>query len=331
MLTSYMQTGSTITYIRALHTTLPISRKNPDTIYSYSQYLQDKYGKKVYRIAVDGGFSCPNRGADRNKPGCIYCNQQGSRASYLDKSKAIEDQIERGIAFTKRRYKAELFLLYFQAYSNTFDTPENLKRTYDFALSCHPFRELIVATRPDCIDEDKANLLASYMNDDFDVWVELGLQSAHDATLKRINRGHTAAQYKEAFDILHFRGIKVASHLILGLPGESFDDMLASVDFINQLHPEAVKLHDLNITYNTELYNEYLKGEVTAPSRELYMEYLISVIEHLRSDIILMRLTCDTYAADRAAPRKYMAKGNIYAQLQKELVSRGTWQGRLYK
>ncbi len=299
--------------------------------YSYSEYLQKKYGTKVYRIAVDGGFSCPNRGCGRAGGGCIYCSQQGSRASYLDKAKAIEEQIKRGIAFTKRRYKAEEFLLYFQAYSNTFDTTANLKKTYDAALALHPFRELIVATRPDCIDPAKADLLASYIRKDFDVWVELGLQSARDATLVRIHRGHTAAQYKEAFDILHDRGIKVATHLILGLPGESQSDMLASVDFVNALHPEAVKLHDLNITYNTELYDEYLKGEVTAPSRELYMEYLISVIEHLRSDIILMRLTCDTYEADRAAPRRYMAKGNIYAQLQKELAARHTWQGRLYK
>ena len=299
--------------------------------YSYSEYLQKKYGTKVYRIAVDGGFSCPNRGCGRAGGGCIYCSQQGSRASYLDKAKAIEEQIKRGIAFTKRRYKAEEFLLYFQAYSNTFDTTANLKKTYDAALALHPFRELIVATRPDCIDPAKADLLASYIRKDFDVWVELGLQSARDATLVRIHRGHTAAQYKEAFDILHERGIKVATHLILGLPGESQSDMLASVDFVNALHPEAVKLHDLNITYNTELYDEYLKGEVTAPSRELYMEYLISVIEHMRSDIILMRLTCDTYEADRAAPRRYMAKGNIYAQLQKELAARHTWQGRLYK
>ena len=298
--------------------------------YSYSEYLQQKYGTKVYRIAVDGGFSCPNRSCGRAGGGCIYCSQQGSRASYLDKAKAIEEQITRGIAFTKRRYKAEQFLLYFQAYSNTYDTVENLKKIYDDALALHPFRELIVATRPDCIDPAKADLLASYIKKDFDVWVELGLQSANDATLVRIHRGHTAAQYKEAFDILHSRGIKVATHLILGLPGESLGDMLASVDFVNALHPEAVKLHDLNITYNTELYDEYLKGEVTAPSREQYMEYLISVIEHLRSDIILMRLTCDTYEADRAAPRKYLAKGSIYTQLQKELAARHTWQGRLY-
>ncbi|MBO7517203.1 MAG: TIGR01212 family radical SAM protein [Spirochaetia bacterium] len=297
--------------------------------YSYSEYLQKKYGTKVYRIAVDGGFSCPNRSCDRAQGGCIYCNELGSRASYLDKAKAIEEQIKRGVAFTRRRYKAELFLLYFQAYSNTFDTVDNLKKTYDAALALYPFRELIVATRPDCIDGAKADLLASYIKPDFDVWVELGLQSANDRTLERIHRGHTAEQYKAAFDILHSRGIKVASHLILGLPGESFDDMLASVDFINALHPEAVKLHDLNITYNTVLYEEYLKGEVTAPSRELYMEYLIKVIEHLRKDIILMRLTCDTYEADRAAPRKYMSKGNIYALLQKEMESRNTWQGRL--
>lgn len=297
--------------------------------YSYSDYLQKKYGTKVYRIAVDGGFSCPNRSCDRTLGGCIYCNQQGSRAAYLDKAKAIEEQIRRGTAFTRRRYKARLFLLYFQAYSNTFDTVENLKKTYDAALALQSFRELIVATRPDCIDEARADLLASYIKPDFDVWVELGLQSAHDTTLRRIHRGHTAAQYKAAFDLLHSRGIKVASHLILGLPGEDFDDMLASVDFINQLHPEAVKLHDLNITYNTELYNEYLKGEVTAPSRELYIEYLIKVIEHLRKDIILMRLTCDTYEVDRAAPRRYMAKGNIYALIKKEMEKRHTWQGRL--
>jgi len=299
--------------------------------YSYSKYLQNKYGTKVYRIAVDGGFSCPNRGKDRTNPGCIYCSAQGSRASYLDKAAAIEEQINRGIAFTKRRYKAENFLLYFQAYSNTFDTVENLKKTYDFALSLHPFRELIVATRPDCIDDAKADLLSSYIRPDFDVWVELGLQSANDKTLERINRGHSVAQYKEAFDILHSHGIKIATHLILGLPDEDFDDIRASVNFVNDLHPEAIKLHDLNITYDTKLYDEYLKGEITVPSREHYMEYLIRVIELLPEDMILMRLTCDTYQADRAAPRQYMAKGKVYAALQKAMEARGSYQGKYYR
>lgn len=299
--------------------------------YSYSKYLHNKYGTKVYRIAVDGGFSCPNRGKDRTNPGCIYCSAQGSRASYLDKAAVIEEQINRGIAFTRRRYKAEIFLLYFQAYSNTFDTVENLKKTYDFALSLHPFRELIVATRPDCIDEAKADLLASYIKPDFDVWVELGLQSANDRTLERINRGHTAAQYKEAFDILHSRGIKVATHLILGLPDESWEDMAASIDFVNMLHPEAIKLHDLNITYNTELYDEYLKGETTVPSREKYLEYLIKCLEILHDDIIIMRTTCDTYEKDRVAPRFYLKKGNFIDTLLRQMTELQTYQGRCYQ
>lgn len=299
--------------------------------YSYSQYLKEKYGTKAYRIAVDGGFSCPNRGKDRNSPGCIFCCEQGSRASYLDTAEAMEEQISRGISFTKGRYKADVFLLYFQAFSSTFDTVSNLKKIYDAALEIYPFRELIIGTRPDCIDEKKADLLASYIKPDFDVWIELGLQSANDKTLRRINRGHTAAQYEAAFSILRSRGIKISTHLILGLPDESWEDMAASIDFVNTLHPEAVKFHDLNITYNTPLFDEYLKGETTVPPREKYLEYLIKCLEMLREDIVIMRTTCDTYEKDRVAPRFYLKKGNFTDNLLRKMMELQTYQGRVYK
>lgn len=299
-----------------------------EPFYSYSAYLREKYGKKAYRIAVDGGFSCPNRGTDRSRPGCIYCSSQGARASYLDKAAMIEEQITRGLAFTQRRYKAKVFLLYFQAFSNTYDTPENLKKIYDHALSLGNFSELIVATRPDCIDREKADLLASYRDKGLDVWVELGLQSANDRTLSRINRGHSRDDYEQAFDVLHQKGLKIATHLILGLPGEDFSDMEESVRYVGALHPHGVKFHDLNITYNTALFDEYLKGELTVPSRGKYIEYLISCIEMLPRDIVLMRLTCDTYEADRAAPRKYMSKGNIYDLVKKKMIAENRFQGR---
>lgn len=302
-----------------------------EPFYSYSAYLREKYGKKAYRIAVDGGFSCPNRGSDRSSPGCIYCSSQGARASYLDKASMTEEQITRGLAFTRRRYGAEVFLLYFQAFSNTYDTPENLRKIYDHALSLGDFSELIVATRPDCIDEEKADLLASYKKEGFDVWVELGLQSANDRTLARINRGHTRDDYERAFDILRQKGVKIATHLILGLPGEDFGDMEQSVRYVSRIKPDGVKFHDLNITYNTVLFRDYLKGELTVPSREKYIEYLISCIEMLPEDMIIMRLTCDTYEADRAAPRKYMSKGNIYDLVKKKMTAGNRFQGRLYR
>lgn len=259
--------------------------------YSYSSYLKQRYGRGVYRVGVDAGFSCPH-GAEG---GCSYCDAQGARAVYLrndrnpslagkelsERRLFVERQIAEGVAFLRRRYQAEEFILYFQANTNTNAPMEELKTLYDHALSLAPFRELAVSTRPDCLGQEVVELLASYRRPDRDVWVELGLQSGNEETLIRINRGHDAHIFKEAFRRLADAGVFVAVHLILGLPGEGLAELDRTLDLIGELKPRGIKLHNLHIPRGTALFEEYLRGEVVAPSLERHRDLLIHALERI--------------------------------------------------
>ena len=297
---------------------------------NYSSYLTSKYGKKAFRVSVDIGLSCPNRGEDRNLPGCIYCDGNGARATYLDKSVVIKEQIERGIRFLKKRYKAEIFLLYIQAFSGTYGRSGELKEIYDYCLSLGDFREIIVSTRPDCIDEEKAAMLSSYRKRGLEVWVELGLQSSLDRTLERINRGHTLEDFEKAFRILKGCGIRIIVHLIFGLPDESESDILDSVRYVSQIRPDGLKLHNLHVPFDTPIFDEYLAGDLAVPCGMRHIDYLVKALEIIPEDIVIMRVTCDTPDKRRAAPVNDLKKGEIYDLLLKEMRLRGTWQGKFY-
>lgn len=317
---------------------------------SYSAYLQQKYGERVYRVSVDGGFSCPNRGPDRSAPGCLYCDQNGSRAPYQGQADApgreladpgepaanrdwrgdLRKQIEQGRSFLASRYGAGVFILYFQAFSGTYAPVERLREIYDYAFSCAEFRELSVSTRPDCIDQAKARLLASYKNEDFDVWVELGLQSSKEATLKRINRGHTVADFEQAFTICRAADLKVTVHLICGLPGEEAADIRRTIDYVAAFKPEGVKIHNLHIPRGCPLFSEYLSGELAVPCAARHLEYTIQILERLPPKTVIMRLTCDTPEQLLVAPRHFPPKARFLSRLRRELEIRNTWQGRLY-
>lgn len=298
---------------------------------TYSGYLKNKYGTKAYRVSVDGGFSCPNRGAGRSSSGCIYCDEHGSRAVYLEgyPETKLKEQVSRGVSFLTKRYGAGIFLLYFQAFSSTFAPPERLKEIYDTCLGAGDFRELIVSTRPDCITPQVADLLASYKTADFDVWVELGLQSACNRTLGRINRGHTLEDFDSAFGLVKSRGLNTAVHVIFGLPGESRADIRKTVDHLAEIKPEGVKIHNLHVPYNTVLYEEYLQGELTVPSDRRHLEYTMEALTRLPREIIIMRLTCDTPKKRRAAPRIFWKKTQFYGTIKKEMIQRHIWQGKL--
>ena len=315
---------------------------NEDLYYSYGKYLKKRYGKAAFRVGVDAGFSCPNRLDGRNSPGCCYCDAFGARAMYQRTEGALSDdvsadlradirmQTEKAAAFLKKRYGAEILLLYLQAFSNTNAPVSQLKAVYDYALSLCDYSELIVSTRPDCIDEQKAELLASYMERGLDVWVELGLQSSCDKTLSRINRGHTVEDFEKAYSLLDSYGIKKAVHLIFGLPGEGDDEVYASCDYTASLKPEGVKFHNLHIPYNSPLYAEYEAGTIDAPDTMQHLQWVIGAIERMPPETVIMRLTCDSQADERAAPKDFMKKTEFYSLLRSELSARNTFQGRIY-
>ena len=295
---------------------------------TYSDYLKKKYKKTVYRVGVDGGFSCPNRREGRSDHGCSFCGSFGARSAYLgDNEKVIEDQITKSISFLKRRYKAEEFILYFQAYSNTYSSVNRLKKIYDYGLSLGNFKELVVSTRPDCISESICELLASYQKDDFDVWVELGLQSSNNDTLNRINRGHTYFDFVNAYRLLKSKGIKIAVHLIFGLPGESGSDILESVKKVAALKPDGIKFHNLHIPTETVMYEEYIRGELSFPSSSRPAEYVANAIEYLHPDTIIMRVNTDTPGSRHNVPGYFLDKSIVYNKIEKILLDRNSYQG----
>ncbi len=319
---------------------------------NYREYLLNKYGTSLYRVGVDGGFSCPNRTKER-QGGCTFCDGTGSIAVYqrtsesafrhdssfdegvseevLLRFQSIENQIKKGLEFIHRRYKAKLAALYFQSWTNTYDTADNLKHIYDMALSCGDFSEFIVSTRPDCVEDDVADLLAEYITKDREVWVELGLQSASDETLRRINRGHTLSDYIKCMERLHKRGIKVCTHVILGLPGEEREDFIETAKVLNEVGSEGVKIHNLHIPGGTKMAEEYLEGEITSWSTERYMNEVEYFLRLLNPEMIIERLVCETPSHRLMAPRHFMDKSLFLRTLNDKMEKDNTRQGDLYE
>lgn len=311
----------------------------------------------MYRIGVDGLFSCPNRKTD-GSGGCAYCDGTGSKAAYLrpegtlshsdqfdpqastvvlfkrlplqERIASINGQIRKGDEFVRRRYKAEQVSLYFQAWTNTYGTVGELKALYDAALGQLPFCEFIVSTRPDQIDEEKATLLGSYLGNVRRVWVELGLQSGNDQTLRRINRGHTVKQYLDAADLLHRHGIMVSTHVILGLPGEGFDDFVRTAEVVGKACGEAVKIHNLDICGGTALYDWFLEGEIAVPSESRHLEATELFLRHLPPDVLIQRFLCETPSHRLAAPRHFCVKNEFVVALTEKMERDGVFQGDLY-
>lgn len=319
--------------------------------YSYKTYLKHTYGGPVYRVGVDAGFSCPNR-TSRTSGGCIYCDDFGGTAAYQRSREAVHaggalqpgiraeeapascrldavsSQIASGTAFVQRRYDAEDVSLYLQAYSSTHAPIEELRALYDHALGCGEFTEFIVSTRPDCINPEICALLREYQFRVSDVWVELGLQSANNQTLKYLNRGHTAEQVRDASIMLREAGMKLCIHLILGLPGEGLKELDETAEFIRELYPEAVKIHNLHICAGTELLDIYRCGETVTASVQRHIIQTERLLKQLPGDIVIQRVVCDTPSHRLCAPRNFPSKGRAVNMLSEHLESQNSWQGK---
>lgn len=296
----------------------------------YAPWLRARYGGPTHRIPVDAGFSCPVREAGRP---CAYCDDAGSRPDFLVDGMSIEQQIGRGAEITAGRYGPSRHLLYFQAHSNTHGSVGRLRDTWDRGLEAArsvvggSLAGLVIATRPDCVDEARADLLCEYASSGLDVWVELGLQSANDATLAAIDRGHDVACFDRAVDLLVDRGLHVAAHVILGLPGEASDAAIATARHLSALPVEGVKFHNLVVVEGTPLYERAVSGELVPPSQSAHVRLLADAIEHLRDDIVVMRLTCDPPHGRRHLPEELPDKASVYRDLEALLSQRGTEQG----
>lgn len=318
---------------------------------TYSEYLKKKYNKKVFRVGLDAGFSCPNRTKER-LGGCAFCDGTGSVAVYQRKGEggfhhdsdynkevaenrscydlSIKEQIEKGKEFLIRRYKAEAFSLYFQSFTNTYGSVDQLKRIYDDALSYGPFVSLIISTRPDEIDDDKLALIKSYEKNGLDVEIELGLQSANNRTLEYINRGHSAECYIDAAKKIKEYGIFLSTHVILGLPGENSDDFIKTADVVN-LYSDAVKIHNLQITGGTRLQKEWEEGKIKLLSLDEYLDAVSLFIAHLREDVVIQRLISETPSHRLIEPRDFPDKSKFINMLKKRMEERDEREGKYYK
>ena len=294
-----------------------------ETLHFFSDYLARKYGKALQRIPVDPGFSCPHR-LPSGKGGCAFCSASGSRARHLHEGMSIREQVERGLEYVRQRYHAQgPYIAYFQAFTGTNADVETLRKTYLEVLGMADFKVLIVATRPDCLPDECLDLLQE-LGRTYEVWIELGVQSANDRTLRKINRGHDFACVESAAVRLHERGIHTAAHLILGLPGESCEDYLETAGRISRLPFEAVKIHNLLILRKTPMAKMLEAGEVTPLNEYEYASCLCKVVRILPESMLLMRLSADADDPQVLAPKWWMRKSQFLEMFQRMFESGGS-------
>lgn len=291
-------------------------------------YFRNRFGERVHKIPVDAGLTCPNRDGTTGTGGCIYCNARGSGTGAHEQGLSITEQLERGKIQVARRFKSKKFLAYFQSFSNTYAPLQQLQAMYDEALAVPDVVGLAIGTRPDCVNEEVLALLEAYAPDRL-IWIEYGLQSAHDETLKQINRGHDAATFTQALLATAGRGIQICAHIILGLPGESHDMMRASADFIAELPIDGVKLHLLYIIKDTPMEQLWDRGRYRCLEQNEYVDLVCDVIERLPQRMVIQRLTGDPHPHELVAPQWALRKGETLNMIKVRLVERDTWQGKL--
>lgn len=291
-----------------------------------NSYLKDRFGQRVQKIALDAGLTCPNRDGRVSTGGCLYCNARGSGTGAWGRGESIPAQIESGMARLYRRYGAGRFIAYFQSFSNTYAPLATLRELYEAALAAPQVVGLAVGTRPDCLEDEVLDLLAGYARDRL-VWLELGLQSAHDATLARLNRGHDAACFGEAAVRAAARGLAVVAHVILGLPGEGHREMTATAEFLTRLPVAGVKIHLLYVVQGSGLARLHEQGEYVCLTEDQYVGAVVDFIERLPPRLVIHRLTGDPHARELVAPAWCLDKPRVMKRIREEFTRRGSRQG----
>jgi len=300
-----------------------------DRYHDLNSYLREIFGCRVQKISLDAGLTCPNRDGLISTGGCIYCNSRGSGTGAMKKGLSVTVQIMKGKEFLGKRYKAEKFIAYFQSFSNTYGTYEKLKGLYEEALAIDDIVGLSIGTRPDCIDESTLTMLQGYTKD-YLIWIEYGLQSIHDRTLAFINRGHDVKCFKMAVEKTRKRGIKICTHVILGLPFEDRDDMLATAEAVAAMGIDGIKIHLLYVIKGTRMEKLYLEGRYRCLGQEEYTDLVCDFLELLPPDMVIQRLTGDPHPAELVAPEWSLRKNETISLIKKALASRDSWQGKRF-
>ncbi|MDI9570552.1 MAG: TIGR01212 family radical SAM protein [Pseudomonadota bacterium] len=304
----------------------PAFWNNSKRYYDLKSYWRNRFGCKVYKLPIDAGFTCPNRDGRIAVGGCAYCDGRGSKLRQAGPLPSVTAQIEKGKAYYTLHRRAAKFIAYFQTFTNTYDVLEALRRRYDEALAQPDVIGLSVGTRPDCVPDPVLDLLEGYAGQAH-IWLELGLQSIHDRTLVNLNRGHDARTFLDAVARAQGRGIHICVHIIVGLPGETRGDILATARALADLPIQGVKIHSLLALRGTPLGRRYESGEVSLMSKEEYVATVCDILEILPSEMVIQRLTADGYKDIFLGPSWAVNKMAVLNGIDWELKRRRSWQG----
>lgn len=295
---------------------------------SFSTWIRKKFPFRVQKISVDAGFSCPNRDGKLSSGGCTFCDNRTFNPSYCNLNTSIKEQIEAGKRFFAGKYPDMKYLAYFQAYSNTYDSVDNLKRRYEEALGCEDVVGIVIGTRPDCVDEKTLDYLEELNRKTF-LTVEYGIESTDNDTLKRINRGHTFECSARAINETARRGITTGGHIIIGLPGESSQDIVMQAKRISETRLDILKIHQLQIVKGTKLAEEYARQPFHTFTVDEYIETIGEYIRHLRKDIIIERFVSQSPKGMTIAPDWGLKNYEFTNRLNNYLIKNNIMQGEL--
>lgn len=296
---------------------------------SLSSWLKGRFGEPVRKITLDAGLGCPNRDGTLGVTGCLYCNPRGSGTGATAEGLSLSGQVDRGIAFLSRRYKCSKFIAYFQSFTNTYAEPERLSSLYKEALKHPEIVALAVGTRPDCVPDPVLDVLSDVAKDRL-VWVEYGLQSIHNRTLDLIQRGHTSEAFFDAVKRTRNRNIRSVAHLILGLPGESLQDMVETAKAVADSGIWGVKLHPLYVIRGSGLERMFLERRYVPMTQDEALETILTVMEVLHPETVIHRMTSDPHREELVAPSWMLDRLGVRKQIEQVMESTGFRQGSRY-
>ncbi len=291
--------------------------------YQFSEYLKDTYGEKVYKITLDAGFSCPNRDGTISNTGCIFCDESGSFSQVHSNTLSVQEQVRTAIDNLPKRFNAQKFMAYFQAYSNTYKKVDELKKIYDDAFCDDRVVSISIGTRPDCLDEEKLDLISTYKN----AWLELGLQSTHNRTLEKINRGHDYECFLNAYKMAKKRGIKVCVHMILGLFDETKEEMLQSAKRLGELEIDGIKLHMLTVLEDSPLAKLHEQEKFNFMTMQEYCELAVEFLEYMPKTTSVQRLAASGLFKSLVEPTWVNKKFETLNLIDKIFLEKDTYQG----
>lgn len=297
----------------------------------FPYFLKRYFPYKVQKISLNAGFTCPNRDGSKGYGGCTYCNNQTFNPDYCKTEKSIRTQLEEGKLFFAHKYPEMKYLAYFQAYTNTYDELENLKRKYEEALATDEVVGLVIGTRPDCMPDELLNYLEELNRHTF-LLVEYGIESVYDRLLKRINRGHTYEQTVETVNRTAERGILTGGHIIMGLPGDTHEDMVKEAEILSELPLATLKLHQLQLIRGTRMAHEFEQSPADFHLYEVdeYINLVIDFLEHLRPDMVVERFVSQSPKELLIAPDWGLKNYEFNHRLQKKMKERDSYQGKRY-